>query len=119
MILLLQLQDYTERKHGYGVVRELVGHGLGRSLHEDPQVPNYGKRGSGSKLKENMTLAIEPMINMGKKRSGYTKDEAFCAFRTMAGLYCQNQLLTANLRCILNMMFVCTKRKRKGIADTF
>lgn len=61
------IQEHTERKYGYGVVRELVGHGLGRSLHEDPQVPNYGKRGSGPKLKENMTLAIEPMINLGRK----------------------------------------------------
>jgi methionyl aminopeptidase len=61
------IQEHTERKHGYGVVRELVGHGLGRKLHEDPQVPNYGKRGSGSKLKEGLVLAIEPMINLGKK----------------------------------------------------
>ncbi len=61
------IQDYTEKKHGYGVVRELVGHGLGKSLHEDPQVPNYGKRGSGPKLKEGLVLAIEPMINLGKK----------------------------------------------------
>jgi methionyl aminopeptidase len=61
------IQEYTERKHGYGVVRELVGHGLGRNLHEDPQVPNYGKRGSGPKLKEGLVLAIEPMINLGKK----------------------------------------------------
>jgi methionyl aminopeptidase len=61
------IQDHTERKHGYGVVRELVGHGLGRSMHEDPQVPNYGKRGSREKLKEGLVLAIEPMINLGKK----------------------------------------------------
>ncbi|MEN9497867.1 MAG: hypothetical protein RL750_766 [Bacteroidota bacterium] len=61
------IQDHTEKKHGYGVVRELVGHGLGTSLHEDPQVPNYGKRGSGPKLKEGLVLAIEPMINLGKK----------------------------------------------------
>ena len=61
------VQEYTERKHGYGVVRELVGHGIGRDLHEDPQVPNYGKRGSGAKLKEGLVIAIEPMINMGKK----------------------------------------------------
>jgi len=61
------IQEHTERKHGYGVVRELVGHGLGRSMHEDPQVPNYGKRGSGPKLKEGIVLAIEPMINLGKK----------------------------------------------------
>lgn len=61
------IQEYTERKHKYGVVRELVGHGLGRNLHEDPQVPNFGKKGSGAKLKENMVIAIEPMINMGVK----------------------------------------------------
>ncbi len=61
------IQEFTEKQHGYGVVRELVGHGLGRDLHEDPQVPNYGKRGSGAKLKEGMVLAIEPMINMGVK----------------------------------------------------
>ncbi|MBM3416291.1 MAG: type I methionyl aminopeptidase [Bacteroidetes bacterium] len=61
------IQEHTERKNGYGVVRELVGHGLGRSLHEDPQVPNYGKRGSGPILKEGLVLAIEPMINMGRK----------------------------------------------------
>ncbi len=61
------IQEYTERKNGYGVVRELVGHGLGRSLHEDPQVPNYGKRGSGAKLKEGLVIAIEPMINLGTK----------------------------------------------------
>lgn len=61
------IQEYTERKHGYGVVRELVGHGVGKDLHEDPQVPNYGKRGSGTKLKEGLVIAIEPMINMGKK----------------------------------------------------
>lgn len=60
------VQNYAE-KHGYGVVRELVGHGLGKSLHEDPEVPNYGKRGDGPKLKDGMVLAIEPMINLGKK----------------------------------------------------
>jgi methionyl aminopeptidase len=55
------------QKHGYGVVRELVGHGIGTSLHEKPEVPNYGKRGSGVLLKPGMVLAIEPMINMGTK----------------------------------------------------
>lgn len=68
------IQDYTEKKNGYGVVRELVGHGLGQSLHEDPQVPNYGKRGSGVKLKNGMVLAIEPMINMGTKNVFTEKD---------------------------------------------
>ena len=61
------IQEYTEKKYGYGVVRELVGHGLGKKMHEEPQIPNYGKRGSGPKLKEGMVLAIEPMINMGSK----------------------------------------------------
>jgi methionyl aminopeptidase len=70
------IQDYTEKKHGYGVVRELVGHGLGRSLHEEPQVPNYGRRGSGTKLKEGMVLAIEPMINLGKKEV-YTESDGW------------------------------------------
>jgi methionyl aminopeptidase len=70
------IQDHTERKHGYGVVRELVGHGLGRSLHEDPQVPNYGKSGTGPKMKENLVLAIEPMINMGSKEV-YTDDDGW------------------------------------------
>ncbi|HRP32417.1 MAG TPA: type I methionyl aminopeptidase [Agriterribacter sp.] len=68
------VQEYTERKFGYGVVRELVGHGLGRQLHEDPQVPNYGKRGSGLKLREGLVIAIEPMINMGKKDVYYDED---------------------------------------------
>lgn len=68
------IQDYTERLHGYGVVRELVGHGLGRSLHEDPQVPNYGKRGNGPKLKDGMVIAIEPMINLGVKEVFYDTD---------------------------------------------
>lgn len=61
------IQEHTEHKYGYGVVRELVGHGLGKSLHEDPQVPNYGKRGTGPKMKENLVLAIEPMINLGSR----------------------------------------------------
>ncbi len=68
------IQEYTERKHRYGVVRDLVGHGLGRDLHEDPQVPNYGKRGSGAKIQEDAVIAIEPMINMGKKDIYYDKD---------------------------------------------
>ena len=61
-----EIQTYVE-SFGYTVVRELVGHGLGRSLHESPEVPNYGKRGRGAKLKEGMVIAIEPMINLGKR----------------------------------------------------
>nr|MBC7612217.1 type I methionyl aminopeptidase [Pseudopedobacter sp.] len=59
------VQEHAE-KNGFGVVRELVGHGVGRALHEKPEVPNYGKRGSGIKLEEGMVLAIEPMINAGR-----------------------------------------------------
>ena len=68
------IQEHTEKKYGYGVVRELVGHGLGRQLHEDPQVPNYGRRGTGAKLREGLVLAIEPMINLGKKEVYTEKD---------------------------------------------
>ncbi|HWY38314.1 MAG TPA: type I methionyl aminopeptidase [Bacteroidia bacterium] len=60
------IQQHAE-KSGYGVVRELVGHGLGKDLHEKPEVPNYGKRGSGAKIQNGLTIAIEPMINLGKK----------------------------------------------------
>lgn len=60
------IQSYVEGK-GYTVVRELVGHGVGRNLHESPEVPNYGKNGKGVKLKDGMVIAIEPMINLGKK----------------------------------------------------
>ncbi len=61
------IQKYCEG-HGYGVVRELVGHGLGRTMHEDPEMPNYGSRGRGKKFIEGMTVAIEPMINLGTRR---------------------------------------------------
>ncbi len=60
------IQNHVERK-GYGVVRELVGHGVGRNLHEKPDVPNYGKRGSGPVLQPGLVLAIEPMVNLGTK----------------------------------------------------
>lgn len=60
------IQQYAE-KHGYGVVRELVGHGLGKNMHEKPEVPNYGRRGSGAKIQNGLTIAIEPMINLGTK----------------------------------------------------
>ncbi|WP_055445078.1 type I methionyl aminopeptidase [Lacinutrix himadriensis] len=70
------IQKYCE-DHGYGVVRELVGHGLGTKMHEDPEMPNYGKRGRGKKFIEGMVVAIEPMINLGTKsikqhRDGWT-----------------------------------------------
>ncbi len=67
------IQHYCE-SFGYGVVRELVGHGLGKSLHEDPEMPNYGRRGRGKKFMEGLVVAIEPMINMGTKRIKQLKD---------------------------------------------
>jgi len=67
------VQHHAESR-GFSVVREMVGHGLGKNLHEEPEVPNYGKRGTGLKLKSGMVLCIEPMINMGKKFIRQQKD---------------------------------------------
>jgi len=67
------IQKFTE-DHGYGVVRELVGHGLGSTMHEDPEMPNYGRRGRGKKFIEGMVVAIEPMTNMGTKDIKQHKD---------------------------------------------
>ena len=67
------IQEFTE-KRGYGIVRELVGHGLGRKMHEDPQVPNYGRRGRGKKIQEGLVIAIEPMTNLGTHRIKQLKD---------------------------------------------
>lgn len=68
------IQNFAEREHNYGVVRELVGHGIGRNLHESPEVPNYGRRGQGPKLKEGLVIAIEPMVNLGVKGVRQKKD---------------------------------------------
>ena len=67
------VQDCCEA-HGYGIVRELTGHGIGREMHEDPQVPNYGRRGNGPMLKANMCIAIEPMVTMGSREIWLDKD---------------------------------------------
>ena len=80
------VQDYCE-KQGYGIVRELTGHGIGKVMHEDPQVPNYGRRGNGPKLKEGMCIAIEPMVTQGDRKiwllpdkwSIVTRDKKFAA----------------------------------------
>lgn len=80
------VQDYCE-KFGFGVVREMVGHGIGKKLHENPEVPNYGHRGAGSKLHEGLVICIEPMITLGKKeiyqeRDGWsirTRDHQYAA----------------------------------------
>ncbi len=68
------IQELAERQHGYGVVRELVGHGVGKQLHEAPEVPNYGKRGRGPLIKEGLVIAIEPMINLGVRQVRQLKD---------------------------------------------
>jgi len=67
------VQDYCEAA-GYGVVRELTGHGIGRQMHEDPQVPNYGRKGNGVMLKAGMCIAVEPMITMGSRAIGLLPD---------------------------------------------
>jgi methionyl aminopeptidase len=67
------VQNHAE-SFGFGVVRELVGHGLGKKLHESPEVPNYGKRGKGPKLVDGLVIAIEPMINLGRKEIVQLKD---------------------------------------------
>jgi len=100
------IQDYTERQHHYGVVRELVGHGLGKQLHEDPQVPNYGKKGTGPKLRENMVIAIEPMINMGTRDVIYDADG--WTVRTRDGKFSAHYEHT-----------ICIKRGRVDILSSF
>ncbi|MGY8946467.1 MAG: type I methionyl aminopeptidase [Flavobacteriales bacterium] len=67
------IQNYNEL-NGYGVVRELVGHGLGKEMHEKPEMPNYGKRGTGKKFQNGMVVAIEPMINMGSSKINQLED---------------------------------------------
>ncbi len=67
------IQTYVE-KNGFSVVRDLCGHGVGKHLHEDPQIPNYGKKGSGAVLKNGMTLALEPMVNMGSYKVVVAED---------------------------------------------
>ncbi|HXR82515.1 MAG TPA: type I methionyl aminopeptidase [Saprospiraceae bacterium] len=68
------VQHHAETRSGYGVIREMVGHGIGTRLHEPPEVPNYGKRGKGQMLQEGMTIAIEPMINLGSREVVMKKD---------------------------------------------
>lgn len=70
------VQTHAE-SNGYGVVRDLVGHGIGREMHEDPSVPNYGKRGTGMRLKAGMTICIEPMINMGTWRVNIDRNDGW------------------------------------------
>jgi methionyl aminopeptidase len=100
------IQEYTERKYHFGVVRELVGHGLGKHLHEDPQVPNYGKKGAGPKLRENMVIAIEPMINLGTKDVVY--DDDGWTVRTRDGKFSAHYEHT-----------ICVKKNKADILSSF
>ncbi|MDE7397478.1 MAG: type I methionyl aminopeptidase [Muribaculum sp.] len=74
------VQSYAER-HGYSVVREMCGHGIGRSMHEDPEVPNYGRKSTGTILRNGMCICIEPMINMGRRNIVIGKDGWTCRTR--------------------------------------
>jgi len=100
------IQEHTEKKYHFGVVRELVGHGLGKHLHEDPQVPNYGKKGSGPKLRENMVIAIEPMINVGTKDVVY--DDDGWTVRTRDGKFSAHYEHT-----------ICVKKNKADILSSF
>ena len=75
-----QIQTFVE-KNGYSIVRELEGHGVGKHLHEDPEVPNFGHAGSGARLLAGMTIAIEPMVNMGKRFVTFMPDGWTCKTR--------------------------------------
>ena len=75
-----RIQNFVE-KNGYSIVRELVGHGVGKQLHEDPMVPNFGRAGSGPRLNANTTLAIEPMVNMGERNVVFMPDGWTCKTR--------------------------------------
>lgn len=70
------VQTYAE-SYGYGVVRALTGHGIGREMHEDPSVPNYGRKGTGIRLKAGMTICIEPMINMGTYKVDFSREDGW------------------------------------------
>lgn len=74
------VQTYCER-HGYSIVREMCGHGIGRSMHEDPEVPNYGRKGTGAIIKNGMCICIEPMVNLGKRNIVIEKDGWTCRTR--------------------------------------
>lgn len=95
------IQTYAE-SFGYGVVREFVGHGVGKQLHEDPQIPNYGLPHKGPKLKAGMTLAIEPMINMGRKEVRVLQDNWTAV--TIDGLpsaHYEHSILVTDDECII------------------
>ena len=91
-----RIQNYVE-KHGYSVVRELIGHGVGRELHEEPDVPNFGRAGSGARLNANATIAIEPMVNMGERNVVFLSDGWTCITRDgLPSAHYENTVLITN-----------------------
>ena len=91
-----RIQNYVE-KHGYSVVRELIGHGIGREVHEEPDVPNFGRAGSGARLNANATIAIEPMVNMGEKNVVFLSDGWTCVTRDgLPSAHYENTVLITN-----------------------
>lgn len=114
------IEEATFKKYGYGVVRELVGHGVGKNLHEDPQIPNYGRRGSGKRLMENMILAIEPMINLGTRHI-YTDKDGW-TIRTIDGKpsvhFEHNVVVKKNSPIILSDFSIIEEAEKKN-ADLF
>ncbi len=99
------VQGWAE-KHGYGVVRALEGHGIGRRLHEDPGVPNFGRPGTGPRLSAGMTIAVEPMINMGSGEVKFDRDGWTC--RTIDGqpsAHYENTVLVTEDGCEILTMY--------------
>jgi methionyl aminopeptidase len=88
--------QYHAEHHGFSVVREMVGHGLGADMHESPEIPNYGKRGRGTKLKEGLVICIEPMINMGSR--SIKQDRDGWTIRTIDGQYSAHYELAIAIR---------------------
>ena len=83
------IQHYTEDENGYGAVREFIGHGIGPTMHESPNVPHYGEAGKGMRLREGMTITIEPMINTGTGRAVMDDPNGWTARTADGGLSCQ------------------------------
>lgn len=95
------IQTYAEG-YGYSIVREFVGHGLGKQLHEDPQIPNYGPKGRGTLLKAGMTLAIEPMVNMGRKEVKVLSDNWTAVTRDKSlSAHFEHSILITEDECII------------------
>lgn len=90
-----QIQNYVEAQ-GFSVVRDMVGHGIGREVHEDPQVPNFGRKGTGIRLKKNMTLAIEPMVNMGTYKVNINGWECITSDKMPSAHYENTVVITDN-----------------------